>query len=79
MTNREQIAWSLGFSDYNDRDIAQIVSDMLDAADVAFMLQADRDRLEKWLGLDCDLETNNWGVLPEETTRGRSPREEAQE
>lgn len=67
MTNREQIAWSLGFSDYNDRDIAQIVSDMLDAADVAFMLQADRDRLEKWLELDCDPETNNWGVLPEET------------
>ena len=30
MTNREQVAWSFGFSDYDDRAIAQIVSDMLD-------------------------------------------------
>lgn len=67
MTNREQIAWSLGFSDYDDREIARIVADMLDAANVAFMLQDDRDRLEKWLRLDCDPETNNWGVLPEDT------------
>lgn len=74
MTNREQIAWSFGFSDYDDRDIARIVSDMLDAANVAFMLQADRDRLEKWLGLDCDPETNNWGVLPDppEDSAGQS-------
>lgn len=70
MTNREQIAWSFGFSDYNDRDIARIVSDMLDAANVAFMLQVDRDRLEKWLGLDCDPETNNWGVLVEDGEHG---------
>lgn len=66
MTNREQVAWSLAFGDCDDRDIARIVSDMLDAAGVAFMLQADRDRLEKWLGLNCDPETNNWGVFPEE-------------
>lgn len=66
MKNREQVAWALGFSEYDDREIARIISDMLDAANVAFMLQADRDRLEKWLGLDCDPETNNWGVLLEE-------------
>lgn len=35
MTNREQVAWSFGFSDYDDREIAQIVSDMLDAAGAA--------------------------------------------
>lgn len=35
MTNREQVAWSFGFSDYDDGEIAQIVSDMLDAAGVA--------------------------------------------
>lgn len=66
MTNREQVSWAFRFSEYDDRDIARIVSDMLDAANVACMLQADRDRLEKWLGLDCDPETNNWGVLEEE-------------
>lgn len=66
MKNREQVAWAFGFGDYDDRDIAQIISDMLDAANVAFLLQADRDRLEKWLGLDCCPETNNWGVLPDE-------------
>lgn len=66
MTNREQVSWAFRFSEYDDRDIARIVSDMLDAANVACMLQADCDRLEKWLGLDCDPETNNWGVLEEE-------------
>lgn len=66
MTNREQVSWAFGFSEYDDRAIARIVSDMLDAANVACMLQADRDRLEKWLRLDCDPETNNWGVLEEE-------------
>ena len=35
MTNREQVAWSFGFFDYDDREIARIVSDMLDAAGVA--------------------------------------------
>lgn len=66
MTNREQIAWSFGFSDYDDRDIALIVSDILDAAGVAYLIQADLDRLGKWLGLECDPETNNWGVLEDD-------------
>ncbi len=35
MTNREQVAWSFGFSGYDDGEIAQIVSDMLDAAGAA--------------------------------------------
>lgn len=66
MTNREQVTWSFGFSDYDDRAIAQIVSDMLDAAGAAYLDSADRARLERWLGLHCDPETNNWGVLPED-------------
>lgn len=66
MTNREQVAWSFGFSDYDDRAIAQIVSDMLDAAGVAYMDSADITQLERWLELFCDPEINNWGVLPED-------------
>ncbi len=65
MTNREQVAWSFGFSDYDDRAIAQIVSDMLDAAGVAYLDSADITQLARWLELFCDSETNNWGVLPE--------------
>lgn len=57
MTNREQIAWAFGFSDYADSDIADIVSDMLDAANVAYLGTEDRKRIEKWLGLQCDSET----------------------
>lgn len=66
MTNREQVAWSFGFSDYDDRAIAQIVSDMLDEAGVACLDSADITQLERWLELFCDPETNNWGGLPEE-------------
>lgn len=63
MTNREQVAWAFGFGDYNDRDVAEIVSEMLDAAGVAYLDGADQARLEKWFGLDCEPETNNWGIL----------------
>ena len=67
MTNREQITWAFGFSDYNNYDIAEIVSDMLDAVGVvAYMDSSERKRIEKWLGLHCDPETNNWGVLEDE-------------
>lgn len=65
MTNREQIAWAFGFGDYDDFDIADIVSDMLNAAVGYYLLADERDRVKKWLGLQCD-EDNNWGVLGEE-------------
>ena len=66
MKNREQITWSFGFGDYDDRAVAEIVSEMLDAVGV-YMDREERTRLERWMGLDCDPETNNWGVLLEET------------
>ncbi|MCI9458687.1 MAG: hypothetical protein HFE44_17235 [Oscillospiraceae bacterium] len=66
MTNREQIAWAFGFGDYDNREIARMVSDMLDAVGVAYLDSADCARLEKWLGLECEPDTNNWGVLEEE-------------
>ena len=66
MTNREQVAWAFGFGDYEDRNIAEIVSEMLDAIGV-YIDRRERKRLEEWLGLSCDPETNNWGILPEES------------
>lgn len=65
MTNREQVSWAFGFGDYDDSNIANIVSEMLDAIGV-YIDRRERKRLEEWLGLNCDPETNNWGVLPEE-------------
>lgn len=65
MTNREQVAWSFGFGDYNDRNVAEIVAEMLDAVGV-YIGREEVAKLDRWLGLDCDPETNNWGVLPEE-------------
>lgn len=64
MTNREQIAWALGFDDYDARNVTEIVADMMDAIGV-FMDSDEQKRLEKWLNLSCD-EDNNWGVLPDE-------------
>ena len=29
MTNREQLAWALGFSEYEDKEVADIISDSL--------------------------------------------------
>lgn len=68
MTNREQVAWSFGFSDYDDRAVAEIVAEMLDAAGVAYLVSEDRARLEKWLGLQCD-DGNNWGVLEDDNAK----------
>lgn len=65
MTNREQVAWAFAFSDYDARDLAVIVSDVLDAAGAASMNRYDRERLAAWLDLKCDPETNNWGAFPE--------------
>jgi len=64
MTNREQVAWAMGFGDYDTRNVAEIIADMMGAIGV-FMDSDERQRLEKWLDLSCD-ENNNWGVLPDE-------------
>lgn len=64
MTNREQVTFSFEFGDYDNRNIAEIVSDMLDAIGV-YIDSEEQARLEKWLGLQCDPETNNWGILEE--------------
>ena len=60
MTNREQVAWALGFGDYDTRNVAEIIADMMGAIG-GFMDRDERQRLD----LSCD-ENNNWGVLPDE-------------
>lgn len=69
MTNREQIAASIGFSDYGDRTVAEEIARMLDAADVACLDSEDVDRLAAWMGLECD-EDNEWGKLEPRTEVG---------
>ena len=60
MTNREQIAWAIGYSEYEDSEVADMISDMVDA--IGCSIYFERDRLTEWLGLECD-EYNNWGEL----------------
>lgn len=61
MTNREQLAWALAFTDYGNGEVADILSDFADA--VGGSLYFERGNIEKWLGLECENETNNWGEL----------------
>lgn len=63
MTNREQIAFAISFTEYEDREVAEQICDMIDAVGgIGYDL---REPLKKWLGLECDPETNNWGELDE--------------
>lgn len=59
MTNREQLAFVLGFSEYEDKDIADIISDSLmeitdeDDCSVAVICVKDKKLLTEWLGKEC--------------------------
>jgi hypothetical protein len=63
MTNREQIAWAISFSEYEDKEVADQICGMIDAVGGnTFCL---KESLEKWLGLECEPDTNNCGELEE--------------
>lgn len=62
MTNREQIAFSLGCSDYSNEDVARILCDMMDKVGI-YICFKELERLEKWLGLDHEPETDNRGFF----------------
>lgn len=62
MTNREQIAWAISYSEYTDREVAEQIAKMIEAIG-HYLGREDEKNLERWLGLECDPETNNWGVL----------------
>ena len=60
MTNREWLAWALNFSDYRDKDIADMISDCLmeikDENDcpLAVICGSEKELLTEWLGKECD-------------------------
>ncbi len=59
MTNREQLAWALGFSEYEDKEVADIIADRLmeitdeDDCSVAVICGKDKELLTEWLGKEC--------------------------
>ena len=61
MTNREQITFTLQYSEYEDSEVAEQLCDMINA--VGGLGWDLRKPLTKWLGLECDADTNNWGKL----------------
>lgn len=63
MTNRKQLAWTFGFSEYDEREVAEQIAEMLMETDIAYLHGETLERLEKWLSLECD-ECGNWGKLP---------------
>ena len=60
MTNREWLAWALNFSDYQDKDIADMISDCLmeitDEEDrsLAVICGNEKELLTEWLGKECE-------------------------
>ena len=63
MTNREQIEFAFNFSEYEDKEIADLICDIIEA--VGGCSYGLKKPLEKWLKLKCDPITNNWGELDE--------------
>lgn len=60
MTNREQLAFALGFSEYEDKEVADIIADCLmgitdeDDCSVAVICGKDKELLTEWLGKECE-------------------------
>lgn len=63
MKNREQLAWAISYSEYEDSEVAEQICDMIDA--VGGTAYGLKEPIRKWLGLECEPETNNWGELDE--------------
>lgn len=61
MTNREQLAWAINYSEYEDREVAEQICDMIDA--IGGHGYGLRKYVERWLELECDPDTNNCGEL----------------
>lgn len=57
MTNREQVAFALGFIGYSNEEAAKILCNMMDKVGI-FICYGQLERLEKWLGRDCEEETS---------------------
>ncbi len=59
MTNREQLAFALGYSEYEDKEVADIIADILmeitdeDDCSIAVICGSDKKLLTEWLGKEC--------------------------
>ena len=63
MTNREVFLRMIAYSEYTDGEIVDIIGDMLRSAKVLYLCLEDIDRLNRWMKLECDLETLNFTDL----------------
>jgi hypothetical protein len=60
MTNRERLALALGCSEYEDKDVADIISDSLmeitdeDDCSATVICGRDKELLTEWLGKECE-------------------------
>lgn len=63
MTNRAVFFRMIEYSEYTDREIVDIIGDMLRSAKVLYLCLEDINRLNRWMKLECDLETLNFTDL----------------
>lgn len=64
MTNREVFLRRIKYSEYTDGEIVYIIESMLRSAKVLlYFCLEDIDRLNRWMKLECDLETLNFTDL----------------
>lgn len=63
MTNREVFLRMIEYGEYTDGEIVDIIGDMLRSAKVLYLCLEDIDRLNRWMKLECDLETLNFTDL----------------
>lgn len=63
MTNREVFLRRFEYSEYTDGEIVDIIESMLRSAKVLYLCLEDIDRLNRWMKLECDLETLNFTDL----------------
>ena len=63
MTNREVFLRMIEYGEYTDGEIVDIIGDMLRSAKVLYLHLEGIDRLNRWMKLECDLETLNFTDL----------------
>lgn len=63
MTNREVFLRRFEYSEYTDGEIVDIIESVLRSAKVLYLCLEDIDRLNRWMKLECDLETLNFTDL----------------
>lgn len=63
MTNREVFLRRIEYSEYTDGEIVDIIGNMLRSAKVLYLCLEGIDKPNRWMKLECDLETLNFTDL----------------